>query len=107
MALIQKPTAKSLDESNTSITIKIKDGSRLCIEKDTGKLFKMYCYDGDNSLGVKRLSYVGTVRLDELKSSLSILHGCLGGAVIKTKIGDLHVADYKHASRLRKWLKTF
>jgi len=106
MALIQKPTAKNLDESNTSIMIKIKDGSHLCIEKDAGKLFKLF-YCEVNRFGEHQISHVGTIRLDELNGSLSILAGCLGGAVIKTKIGDLHVADYKHASRLRKWLKTF
>ena len=97
------PTAKRLDESNTSITLKIKCGARLCIEKDTGQLYKLF-YGAVDDSGIHELTEIGTVRLSDLKDSLSVLGGCLGGATIKTKIGDLHVADYKQAGRLRKWL---
>lgn len=97
------PTSKSLDESNTSITLKIKGGARLCIEKDTGQLYKLYYGEADDS-GKHELNQIGTVRLDDLESSLSLLGGCFGTATIKTKIGDLHVSDYKQAGRLRKWL---
>ncbi|HBB44474.1 MAG TPA: hypothetical protein DCZ83_03755 [Candidatus Yonathbacteria bacterium] len=103
MALHQKPTASALDESNTSITLKIKGGARLCIEKDTGQLFKLFYGEADDS-GRHELNQIGTVRLDDLKESLSVLGGCLGSATIKTKIGDLHATDYKQAGRLRKWL---
>ncbi|MFZ2303442.1 MAG: hypothetical protein WAV98_01460 [Minisyncoccia bacterium] len=97
------PTSKNLDESNTSITLKIKCGARLCIEKDTGQLYKLFYWEANDS-GKHELNQIGTIRLDDLNGSLSLLSGCLGSAIIKTKIGDLHVADYKQAGRLRKWL---
>ena len=103
MALIQKPTEKSLVESNTSITLKIKCGVHLCIEKDTGQLCKLF-YGAVGDSGKHELTEIGTVRLSDLKDSLSVLGGCLGSATIKTKIGDLQVADYKQAGRLRRWL---
>ena len=98
--------AKNLDECNTSITIKVKGGSRLCIEKDTGRLFKLFYSEADDT-GHHHLSHIDTVNLDTLNGSLSVLTGCLGSASIKTKIGDLRVHDYKHAARLRRWLKSF
>lgn len=97
------PTAKSLDESNTSITLKIKGGARLCIEKDTGQIYKLY-YGATDDSGRHELKQIGNIRLNEIEGSLSHLGGCLGSATIKTKIGDLHVSDYRQAGRLRKWL---
>ena len=97
------PTSKHLDASNPSITLKIKGDARLCIEKDTGKLYKLI-HSGPDDDGGHELRQIGTIRLDDLKGSLSLLGGCLGSATIKTKIGDLHVDGYKQAARLRKWL---
>lgn len=99
-------TPKSLDESNTSITLKINGGARLCIEKDAGKLFKLFYSESDDSEH-HHLRHIDTVNLQTLNESLSVLVGCLGSATVKTKIGDLRASDYRHAARLRKWLKSF
>lgn len=99
----RKPTAKSLYESNTSIMLKIKGGARLCIEHDAGQLFKLYYGEADDS-GEHNLYHVDNANFEMLQESLSILPGCLGSATIKTKIGDLHISDYRQAGRLRRWL---
>jgi len=105
--LFQKPTAKVLDKSDPSIVFQIKGGGSLCIEKSSGRLFKLSFCEA-NVKGEYKLKDIGVINIDKLKESVSGFCGCIiGSAVIKTRLGDFEMVDRKHIRRLRRWLKQY
>lgn len=91
---------ESLKLSNTSITITLKCGGRLCVEADGGQLFELFYFSANHQN--TKVSRLGEIRRKVLEKALPILP--LNTAIIPTKIGNLVVSDYKQIKRLREFL---